>query len=149
MSMARSKGSTEGIAGRRAGASEAHPPAGRLSPAEALRASAMAGGCETLADLVLERTRNPFTVVSVLSFIALWGAAYEKTGQSLSTEQLVAASGKAERTVYRWAAKFREHFPELGSPATLWSMVEAPEDIPSDVDRAAFTVGGAHLRASL
>jgi hypothetical protein len=120
-------------------------PGRRLSPMDGLRAGAQAAQCDTLADLVLSRTKNPVTAVHVISYIALWGSLYEKTGKSLMPQGLIQTSGRSHATIYRWHNKFRATFPELADPAPLWSLIDRPAHVPEDVDAAAYVVGAAPL----
>lgn len=78
----------------------------------------------TLADLVVERDVNPLRGLSAFYFIAAWGVYRDRKGTEPRTvDEIAEVTGLSRRKLFRWQAAFREVFPELATPATLWDLV--------------------------
>lgn len=119
-------------------------PAGRPSARRAWAISAGVGD-STLADLLLDRTKNPITTFHVLNFVAAWGIYVDHYGHEPDSLRDVAAGiGVTYQTLYRWQGKFRKAFPEYNTPAVLWESVR-DEITATTPESAAWQLGAVKL----
>jgi hypothetical protein len=106
----------------------------RLGLAEGLKDGWAVTG-SSLAEVVEERTDGVSAMLHVLTYIALWGRFTEQAGREpASILELSTAMRMPNKTLWRWAERFAESFPELESPAPLWELVRGP--VSDDLDRS-------------
>jgi hypothetical protein len=102
---------------------------------------------ETLADVVLDRQKNPVHAYHVLNYIAVWGVYVESQGREpRSILEMSEIVGQSRATLDRWARRFRQTFPEYETPAVLWSQIRSKVlDPVDDADRLTLKLGAVPL----